>query len=110
MPSAASEQREGLSVRRPQGLQNVLLSAHSGERAVGERDVRLRRGDLRLPEWKRGSGPGPADPRGEVREVGVPAGMERSGVCEFDFAELCRQPTGAGDYISLCRRGEACRA
>ena len=33
--------------------------------------------------------------------------MERSGVCEFDFAELCRQPTGAGDYISLCRRGKA---
>ena len=25
------------------------------------------------------------------------------GVCEFDFAELCKQPTGASDYISLCR-------
>lgn len=30
------------------------------------------------------------------------AGVRRSGVCEFDFAELCEQPTGASDYISLC--------
>ena len=26
-----------------------------------------------------------------------------SGVCEFDFNELCKKPTGASDYISLCK-------
>lgn len=34
----------------------------------------------------------------------IHVGKFANGVCEFDFAELCRQPTGAGDYISLCSR------
>ena len=27
-----------------------------------------------------------------------------NGVCEFDFDELCKKPTGASDYISLCNQ------
>ena len=27
-----------------------------------------------------------------------------SGVCEFTFDELCRKPTGASDYISICNQ------
>ena len=30
-------------------------------------------------------------------------------MCEFDFEELCKKPTGASDYISLCRAGERVR-
>ena len=36
------------------------------------------------------------------RHIHVPKYL--GGVCEFDFAELCKQPTGASDYISLCNQ------
>lgn len=41
---------------------------------------------------------------GKFAKWAFPRGLMDSGVCEFDFAELCKKPTGASDYISLCRR------